>query len=582
MEITGPVTGFLGEFGFHVSSLPLIERAIFGVAAVLLISSIFAFVARILRQPLIPAYVITGLITGPLVLGMIESKELIYAFGEIGIVFLLFAAGLEISFRKIKEANLKKILLIGFVQVLSIFLIVFFSRGLFGLDSVQAVYLGIILAFSSTMVDVKLLSDRGELVTLHGRLVLGILLLQDLVAIITIALLTSGSFGFGVVVITMLKLFLIMGVAIFMQRYVLEKVFRYAARSTELLFVSSLGVLFLFIILSYMWHLSIAIGAFIAGISLANSPFKTELESRISPIKDFFAILFFIALGMQIVFNGIDQHLGLLAFLIIGGLIVKPIIIYVLLRFGAYQQKTSFQTSISMAQLSEFSLIIGIIGLNAGVLNEPLLSTVILATVITMSFTPYLIEKKDSIYKVMSHVLEGKKTRFPVKDMSYNDNKKKTVLLIGAHRTGSVVLKELLGKKMKNNIIVMDHNPEIISALTKNKISSIYGTITSPDVLNKLKLYDLKLVISTIPYFEDNLYLLKKVKEANPKAEVVVTAGRISETMDLYAAGADYVITPKVIAGEKVSAIMHSNKKILKREREKHLNFLKDIHKLLY
>ena len=331
-----------------------------------------------------------------------------------------------------------------------------------------------------------------------------------------------------------------------------------------------------------MWHLSIAIGAFIAGISLANSPFKTELESRISPIKDFFAILFFIALGMQIVFNGIDQHLGLLAFLIIGGLIVKPIIIYVLLRFGAYQQKTSFQTSISMAQLSEFSLIIGIIGLNAGVLNEPLLSTVILATVITMSFTPYLIEKKDSIYKVMSHVLEGKKTRFPVKDMSYNDNKKKTVLLIGAHRTGSVVLKELLGKKMKNNIIVMDHNPEIISALTKNKISSIYGTITSPDVLNKLKLYDLKLVISTIPYFEDNLYLLKKVKEANPKAEVVVTAGRISETMDLYAAGADYVITPKVIAGEKVSAIMHSNKKILKREREKHLNFLKDIHKLLY
>ncbi|MBT7706278.1 hypothetical protein HN747_02410 [archaeon] len=582
MEITGAVTGFLGEFGFHVSSLPLIERAIFGVAAVLLISSIFAFVARILRQPLIPAYVITGLITGPLVLGMIESKELIYAFGEIGIVFLLFAAGLEISFRKIKEANLKKILLIGFVQVLSIFLIVFFSRGLFGLDSVQAVYLGIILAFSSTMVDVKLLSDRGELVTLHGRLVLGILLLQDLVAIITIALLTSGSFGFGVVVITMLKLFLIMGVAIFMQRYVLEKVFRYAARSTELLFVSSLGVLFLFIILSYMWHLSIAIGAFIAGISLANSPFKTELESRISPIKDFFAILFFIALGMQIVFNGIDQHLGLLAFLIIGGLIVKPIIIYVLLRFGAYQQKTSFQTSISMAQLSEFSLIIGIIGLNAGVLNEPLLSTVILATVITMSFTPYLIEKKDSIYKVMSHVLEGKKTRFPVKDMSYNDNKKKTVLLIGAHRTGSVVLKELLGKKMKNNIIVMDHNPEIISALTKNKISSIYGTITSPDVLNKLKLYDLKLVISTIPYFEDNLYLLKKVKEANPKAEVVVTAGRISETMDLYAAGADYVITPKVIAGEKVSAIMHSNKKILKREREKHLNFLKDIHKLLY
>jgi Kef-type K+ transport system membrane component KefB len=581
MVITGAIVGVLKEFSFQVSGLPLIERAIFGVAAVLLISSIFAFIARILRQPLIPAYVIAGLITGPLVFGLIQSKELIYAFGEIGIVFLLFAAGLEISFRKIREANLRKILVVGIFQVLAIFLIVFFSKNLFGISQIQAVYLGIILAFSSTMVDVKLLSDRGELVTLHGRLVLGILLLQDLVAIIAIALLTAGNFSVGIVLMTFFKLALILGVAVFMQKYVLERVFRYAARSTELLFISSLGVLFLFIILSYMWHLSIAIGAFIAGISLANSPFKTELESRISPIKDFFAILFFIALGMQIVFNGIDKHFGLLAFLVLAGLLIKPIIIYVLLRVGAYQQKTSFQTSISMAQLSEFSLIIGIIGFNAGVLTESLLSTVILATVITMSFTPYLIEKKDFIYKYVSYFL-GRKERFPSKDLSYSDKNKKTILLIGAHRTGSVILNELIKKNKKHEIIVLDHNPEIISALTRKKISSIYGTITSPDVLDKLNLEDFKLVISTIPYYDDNLHLLRKVKKANPKTEVVVTAGRISETMDLYMLGADYVITPKVIAGEKMASIMHSNKKIFKKEKTKHLEFLKEIHKLLY
>ena len=574
--------GFLGELSFNVTSLPAIEQAIFGVAAVLLISSIFAFLARMLRQPLIPAYVITGLIAGPLVLGLIQSRELILAFLEIGIVFLLFAAGLEISIRKIKEANLKKILTIGLIQVILIFLIVFLSRSFLNVSSAQAVYLGIILAFSSTMVDIKLLSDSGELVTLHGRLVLGILLLQDLVAIIAIALFTTGSFAVGPVIFTLIRLAIIMGIAVFMQKYVLQKAFRYAARSTELLFIASLGVLFLFIVLSYVSEISIAIGAFIAGVSLANSPFKTELESRISPIKDFFSILFFISLGMQIVFNGIQQHFVLLLFLIVGAMVFKPVILYFLFRFGGYQQKTSFQTSASLAQLSEFSLIIGILGLSLGVLTESLLSTVILATVITMSFTPYLISKKDFVYRYMATWMEGK-THLPIKEnIAYHDAKKKTILLIGAHRVGSVVLNELLRKKMRDHILVMDQNPEIISALARKKVASIYGTVMSPDVLNKIDLHDLKMVISTSPDYEDNIHVLKKVKAVNPKADVVLTGARISETIDMYNAGADYVITPKVIAGEKVTSIMHSDKKILKREKKKHLEFLKEIHKVLY
>jgi voltage-gated potassium channel Kch len=367
-----------------------------------------------------------------------------------------------------------------------------------------------------------------------------------------------------------------------MQKYVLPKAFRYAARSTELLFIASLGVLFLFIVLSYISEISIAIGAFIAGVSLANSPFKTELESRISPIKDFFSILFFISLGMQIVFNGIQQHFILLLFLIVGAMVLKPVILYFLFRFGGYQQKTSFQTSASLAQLSEFSLIIGILGLSLGVLTESLLSTVILATVITMSFTPYFIGKKDFVYKYMASWMEGK-THLPIKEnIAYHDAKKKTILLIGAHRVGSVVLNELLKKKIREHILVMDQNPEIISALSRKKVASIYGTVMSPDVLNKIDLHDLKMVISTSPDYEDNIHVLKKVKAVNPKADVVLTGARISETIDMYNAGADYVITPKVIAGEKVTAIMHSDKKILKREKKKHLEFLKEIHKVLY
>ena len=178
VSITGYAVSFIDNLSHHISNLPTAESVLFGMASILLISAIGAFVARFLKQPLIPAYVIAGLIAGPLVLGLITSPDLIYAFLEIGIVFLLFTAGLEISFRKIKEANLWKILAIGTVQVAAMFAIVFFAQSFFGLSTEQAIYMGIVLAFSSTMVDIKLLSDRNELSTLHGRLVLGILLLS--------------------------------------------------------------------------------------------------------------------------------------------------------------------------------------------------------------------------------------------------------------------------------------------------------------------------------------------------------------------------------------------------------------------
>ncbi len=581
VEVTGAVINFANGITNNIAQLPEAEIAIFGVATILLISAIFAYIAKMLKQPLIPAYVLAGLITGPLFLGLIRSHELIYAFLEIGIAFLLFAAGLEISFKKIKEANLKKILFIGLLQVVLIFGITYLTKGWFGLSSVQAVYMGIILAFSSTMVDIKLLSDIGELVTLHGRLVLGVLLLQDLVAIIAIALLTSGELSMMPVIYTLLKLGGIVLVAFLLQKFVLGKVFKFAANSPELLFICSLGVLFLFIILSYVSGISIAIGAFIAGISLANSPFKSELESRISPIKDFFSILFFVALGMQIVFTGIDQHIGLLIYLILGAVLLKPVITYLLLRVGGYQPRTSSQTSISLAQLSEFSLIIGIAGVSMGALSNELLSTVILATVITMSVTPYFIEKKDSIYKVLTRLSKGKPL-FPVREnIEYDDENPKEILLIGAHRMGAVLLGELM-KKNKKKLIVMDHNPEIIHALTNKKVACLYGDITSPEILDKINLGKIKLVISTIPDYDANLHLLRSVKAENPKAEVILTGSRISETIDLYEAGADYVITPKVISGEKVLAIMHSSKKILKKEKRKHMKYLDTIHKVLY
>lgn len=565
----------------HISHMPSSEAVLFGMASILLISAIFAFIAKFLRQPLIPAYVLAGVIAGPMFLGLITSQSITFAFLEIGIVFLLFTAGLEISFKKIREVNLTKIMLIGTIQVLLIFIIVLLSRNFLGLDMMQAIYFGIILAFSSTMVDIKLLSDKGELVTLHGRLVLGILLLQDLVAIIAIALLTAGGFAMIPIILTALKLTIIVLYSYILQKFILNRLFKYAAKSTELLFISSLGILFSFIIVSFILEVSIAIGAFIAGVSLANSAFKIELESRISPVKDFFSILFFVALGMQIMFTGLANHITLLLFLIIGALIIKPIILFILLRIGAFQERTSYESASILAQLSEFSLIIGVLGVSRGVITTPLFSTIILATVITMSLTPYTIEKKEFLYKISRKILSILSFLPEKKVHEHITKKHKTVLLIGAHRIGGTIIQEL--EKDKDKLLVMDYNPEIIKVLAKKEIATIYGDVLSPEIFSKIDIKKLKLVICTLPGFEENMRILKRIKKTNPKTSVIVTGSRISETKELYKKGADFVILPKVIAGQELTRMIQSGSKShLRIERKKHLEYLEEIHKSLY
>lgn len=578
VDITGFATQWIGNIGTHLSDIPMKDAIIFDIAIILIISAIFAFVAKIFRQPLIPAYVATGLLIGPIFFGFVSNSELISAFAEIGIAFLLFSAGLEISFKRIKEANLKKISIIGTLQVALVFMIALLLSNFLGLDSMQAVYLGIILSFGSTMVVIKILSDKKQLVTLHGRIILGILLLQDLIAIFAIILLTSGGFALTPIIWAITKLIMIIGIALLIKIFILNKIFKFAAKSPELLFLTSLAILFIFIILTYVFELSVVIGAFIAGILLANSKFKLELSGRISPLRDFFSILFFVALGLQIVFNEI---IWALFFILLGiGFVIKPFITLLLLRIAGYKPRTSFLSAISLAQLSEFSLIIGTIGVIAGVLTVPIFSTIILATITTMVFTTYFIEYKNKIYNLLSGFINLFKF-LPTREIeAYHDKQEKSILLIGAHRMGSILLQELI--KNKKELIVLDHNPEMIKYLSHKKIPSIYGDLASPDVLESIDISKLKLVISTVPEFDDSLYLLKKIKKINPKTVVIMTANRISEASELYKLKANYVIVPKIIAGNELKKVLVESKKKISSLRSESKKLIKKVHKILY
>ena len=580
VELTGYITNILNDVAHQIINLPNVEMITFNVAVILIIAALFGFVAKLLKQPLISAYIITGLIIGPLVLGLVSNTDLIYAFSEIGIAFLLFVTGLEMSFRSIREVNLRKIVFIGFLQVGIIFGITILLRNFLGLDILQAAYIGMILALSSTIINVKLLADKNELLTLHGRLVLGILLIQDLIAIVAIVIFSIGSLSIVPIVFAFAKLLLIVGVAFFLHKFILNKIFSYAARSSELLFLSSLAVLFLFIILSYISELSIVIGAFIAGISIANSKFKPEVESRILPLRDFFSILFFVILGMQFVFEGIGSRLVLLFSLLAITLIVNPMITFILLRITGYHQKTSFLASLSLSQISEFSLKIGMLGIILGVLDSSIFSIVILTTIITMSLTPYFIKHNDSLYKIFKSPLRIFKFLPMSENLEYGKTKSCEILLVGSHRIGSSLLKDLIHKKDK--LLVVDYDPEIINVLIKNKIPCIYGDIYSSELLSKTDINKLKIVVSTVPGYKENLYLLKMIKRLNKRIKVIVTGSRISDAEKLYSQGAEYVIMPKILAGDEISHILSSRKPDFSHLRKRHLRHIKGLHKVLY
>jgi Kef-type K+ transport system membrane component KefB len=574
----GLIDGFSVFSNDIISKIPVSEFLLIEIGIIIIFCAVFAAIARLFRQPPFFAYVFAGFIIGPAVLGLVKDISIINSLSEIGIAFLVFLAGLEISLKKLKQVNMKKIVLVGIIQTLAVFGLTLLAKNLIGLDFIQGIYAGIIVAFSSTIIVLKILSDKGEMVTLHGRILIAILLLQDLIAIVAIAILTSNKVSIASVLPSIVNLIILTLIAVILQRLSFEYIFKRAASSKhakELLILYALAVLFLFVIMSLVFGLSIIIGAFIAGVSLANLTFKTELESRMGPLRDFFSILFFVALGMQVVIGGLEEEFGLFLFLIIGALIIKPIITFILLRVSGYTDRTCFYSSLGLGQLSEFSIILGIMGFGLGILNQAMLSTIIIATIVTMSLTVFFLDYESKLYTLFRRPLSIFNFISVRENTGFVDKSKKTILLVGCDRMGKIILRELV-RENREKILVVDFNPEIVAQLKNKKISCVYGDVRGIDVLKSVNIEHLEEVISTVPDLDDGLLLLKKVKGVNGDVRVILTAQDNEDAIELYENGADYVMLPRFSAGEIVSNIIKKDNGSLANIKKNQINRIKE------
>jgi Kef-type K+ transport system membrane component KefB len=544
----------------------------FEIGMLVIFAGLGTYLAKLTKQPLIPAYIISGIVIGK-VFGLVTSHDLIAKLSEMGIAFLLFMVGLELEFKKLKDMGIVSSVA-GTVQIAAVFGIGYIVTKLLGFASIEAVYLGIVITFSSTMIVIKILSDNLETNTLHGRLAIGILVVQDIFAITALSYLTSVS-NISVGYLFFAKLVFVLVLGALMSRFVSPHVFEFAARSRELLLTISLSVCFLFALLFHAIGLSITIGAFVAGVLLANLPYNIEIVGKVRPLRDFFAILFFTSLGLQLTFGGISSLILPILVLLTLAIIIKPIIIHVALVVLGHQPRTSFLAATSLAQISEFSLIIVLHGVSTGVIPQSILTMTIMLAIVTMTFTSYFMNYEAKAYHYFVKVLKRVGLNVNPHHKKLQQKMMYDVILCGYDRIGYSILNSLTSQK--KSVVVVDFNPDIIKKLHHMKVPCIYGDICDAEVMGRLDMKQAKLVISTANSYEDNLLLLQKIKAANRYVPTIVTAHKIDQALELYRKGADYVILPHFLGGDMVSNLLpdfESNQLRMLMVKYRHINDL--------
>ena len=534
------------------------------IGIILIVATILAIVARFLKQPLIIGYMLAGIIIGPLGLGWVVNHDVITTLSEIGIAFLLFIVGLELDIRKLKHLGAVS-LIVGLGQVVLTFIAGYILAIFLGLPSTYAFYVSIALTLSSTVIIIKLLSDKNEINALHGRIALGVLLVQDFIAVMILAMMSnSGQITTSHIMSNLITGIGFFAVSIVIGTVLLKYLFKPIAKSTELLFLGAVSWCFAYAMLSHWFGFSIAIGAFLAGISLAPLPYHIEIASRIKSLRDFFATIFFVTLGMQIVLTGIQYLVWPIVLLSLFVLVCNPLIVMILMSVMGFKARPSFLTGISLAQISEFSLIMMATGYTVGIIPQTIVSVIAIIAVITFTISSYMITYDEQLYRLLKRLLKPfEKLSIKGFDLEYLPEKEADykIILCGCDRIGHAILDS--AQKMNKSILVVDFNPELIKKLMKEKIHCLYGDISDIEIMNKLNFRKAEIVISTIPDYADNSMLAKKVKSVNKRAIVIVSAEDVDDALELYNNGADYVILPHMLGGEHISVLLQETAKNL-------------------
>jgi len=548
------------------------------LSLVLVIAMAISLVLRLLRQPMIIGYILTGIVVGPSVLHLIQQKDAFDTFSEIGIALLLFIVGLELSMAVIRRMG-KPVFITAATLLLTLGTVGFVVSHFMGFDRNESILMGLAIFFSSTIIIVKSLSDKKELTRLNGQLAVGVIILDDIIATIALLFVASQGNGHSMDLVDIGWLAgkgILAGLALLiLGAKVLPWLTKKMAESQELLFIFALAWGFGVATIVSWLGFSIEIGALFAGVSLAHVPYVHQIGARLKPLRDFFIILFFISLGDSLRFN--DFNAVIIPALIFSGIVmlIKPFIVMLTLGLLGYTKHTSFKTAINLSQISEFSIILVVLAANTGVVRSDFAAIITIVAMVTIALSTYFMKYDDWMFLRLEKYLRFYQPR-TIKESPTQKTNSYPLVLFGYQNGGAEFIRTF--RKMKLPFIVVDYDPDVIDDLERRHINYLYGDATDPELLNEIDIEAASLVVNTIGDRAINIGMLRTVRKINDHAVVILYASDHNEAAELYDLGATYVFLPHFIGSEQLSSFLHEyglNKKNFEVVRERHLEEIK-------
>jgi len=528
------------------------------IAALLVLAAGVGFVGLMLRQPLIVSFIAVGILAGPSVLDIARSDAQIDLLAELGIAVLLFLVGLKLDFNLVRTLG-PVALVTGLGQVLFTTVFGFLIALALGLDTRTSLYVAIALTFSSTIIIVKLLSDKREIDSLHGRIALGFLIVQDVVVVIAMISLSAigvgtatggdGSFldvlavlGYGLAMLAFVVVFI---------RYVANPLVERLSRAPELLVSFAIGWAALLAAVGHYLGFGKELGGLLAGVSLASTPFREAIAARLASLRDFLLLFFFIALGASLDLSVLGASVGPAIVLALFVLIGNPLIVLAIMGAMGYRKRTGFLAGLTVAQISEFSLIFMAMGVSIGHVAEDALGLVTLVGLVTIAASTYMITFSHQLYAVFEPVLgifERKSAGSGVDDL-VDGKTRHDVILFGLGRYGLGIAGAL--RDRGHRVLGVDFSPEAVRYARDNGYDVLFGDATDPEFLAHLPLQSAEWLVMAVPEHDTGVThddprqaLLRAVRDAGYTGRVAVAAHRDSTAEALLAAHADIVLMP--------------------------------------
>lgn len=535
------------------------EQVFTSLSIVIGIVLISIWLMKALKQPMIIWYILAWTAISIFFPSLLGGNTAFQSFGNLGIALLLFMVGMELNPTIIRDLG-KTSIIAWFFQVLVTWVLGYFIATFMGFDTMTSTFLSIGFAFSSTIVVLKLLGDKEEMESTYGRLSIGILIVQDIIVMLLILWMATykniEQTQSTVIIISLIVKVIALAWGLYLAtKYIIPKLTKKIAESQEYLFLFSIGRCFILGALFYRLGFGIEIGTLVAGITLANSSYRFEITSRIKPLRDFFIVIFFVLLGSHVSFWETTVSF-LKPLLIFSGfvLIVKPIVTMIVLWLLGHTRKNNFLSWISLGQISEFSFLMITMGISSWYIKDPtILSMVTLLWLISIAGSSYFMIYGEKLYHFFKPLL----TLLPwvwKKEYKKINKKNYEIVLFGYGRFGSNIYNMLY--KSHKHIMVVDENPWIIWLLQKKKTPCIYGDISDIDFLHELNIKETKMIISTVKKFDENMVLLKTIKQMHPSIIIILVSNHIQEAIKLYEQGADYVIMPHYIGVDHTSLML--------------------------